>query len=80
MNAKERKNRNYLEEMGIDNLGLRDVAIKAIPCGVILVQDAMEDKTSLFANSPRALMMCEYKGLITGLIEAQKVLDKIVKQ
>ncbi len=65
--------------MGINNFCLQQIAIKRIPCGVPLVQDAMEDGTAFQTNGPRALMMCHYKGLIIGLIEAQKMLDKIDK-
>ncbi len=78
MNKQEKQNRNYLKEMGIDNFDLQNAAIKKIPCGELLVRDAMEDMTDLNVNTPRALMVCEYKGVVIGLIQAQNILDKIV--
>ena len=65
--TKEQENKKYLVSLGITQEGLQEAAIGKIPCGEKLIEDCMKDSTDVFANAPRALIICDYRGFITGL-------------
>jgi hypothetical protein len=67
--------REFLASKGITHPELQDEAIKSIPCGIETVEEAYEDKTAVDVNSPRALMVCHWKGILKGLAIAQKIMN-----
>lgn len=71
-------NRKFLNLIGITNKKLQQIAIETIPCGEKLIENVMNDKTSVVINAPRALIIMNYKGMIAGLAASQKIIDDIL--
>jgi len=68
-------NEDYLVTLGIKDERLQRIAIESIPCGEETVKAAMDDSTDVQVNSVRALMMCNYKGMIKGLKLAERAFN-----
>ena len=62
----------YLSSRGITNIELQKEAVYRIPCGEKLVKTCVNDATLVDSNAPRALLICDYRGFITGLAYASK--------
>lgn len=64
----ESKNRAYLfQTFRIENPQLQAEAIRRLPCGIELVEEAMQDETAFQINGPRVIMIVSYKGFLSGL-------------
>lgn len=72
----EEKDRAFLKRLSITSAPLQDLARKSIPCGISSVEAAFKDKTDVWVNAPRALMVCTWKGYIQSLAEVQELWDK----
>ncbi len=70
------KDREFLARNGITDSELQDAAIKTIPCSIDSVEEAFNDRTDVQVNSPRAIMVVQWKGMLGGLRAAQVIMGK----
>lgn len=68
-------NSEQLEALGVTCKALQQILIAELPCGIVLVEDAMNDNTSIQINAPRAMMLVHWNGKLSAMIAASKYID-----
>lgn len=62
-----------LADVGITRPEFVAIAIYNVPCGIKTVEEALADTTNIIVNGPRALLVIHWKGIISGLAQAEAV-------
>ena len=61
----------FLAGIGVRDPKYQRIVIANLPCGIKTVRKALEDETPWQINAPRAILVCVWKGMVSGFQKAE---------